>query len=75
MCHNQTLVANRAIALADVEEIHAITVVVQVHIDGLAVGGDALHQGAHHIVNRYALNSIVGLNAHLVVCGVGIKLG
>ena len=30
---------------ADVEEIHAVAVLVQVDVDGLCIGGDGLDQG------------------------------
>ena len=72
---DHTLVADLAVALADVEEIHAIAVVGQVHIDNLAVGGNGFHQSTHYVVNLYALNAVDRLDADLTIGGVRIDFG
>ena len=51
------MVADRAVALADVEEIGAFAVLAQVHVEYHAIGRDSLHQNTHHIVNHHALDA------------------
>ena len=75
MVHHHALVAHRAVALADVEEISAVAVLAQVHVEHQAVGGNGLHQGTHHVVNHHALDAFGALDAHLAVGGVGIDFG
>ena len=73
MADHDALVADRAVALADVEEIHAVAVLAQVHVDIVVVDGDALHQGTHDVVNLHAFDGIA-LDADVAAGGVGIEL-